>query len=306
MLVWDDNDYSTPLFIVVAVTYDLTSSPTFPLDFTISEQSSAPLGTLLWMAPHHPISVTGTGDSVTDISLPTWYIQMQEVSGTFEKKQEVQPSIYEEIFLMISHPLAIASILTFLVIIVVLWMRKSNSIDMSLITSQERQVCQTINSSDALNCSNCGALFVYDNVMDKIYEYMVNNAYTVHALFNKFDIDSSGTLESDELLKGLRSLRIADLPLKQLRALITSIDVDGNGVIDLEEFELALDEVQKRLDSKQDEEESNEAYDQSEVYPQETMNDSSVLVSKKKLFDQRIKMSQKWQKESKNCRSKPF
>ncbi|DAC11666.1 MAG TPA: hypothetical protein D7H86_07195, partial [Candidatus Poseidoniales archaeon] len=90
----------------------------------------------------------------------------------------------------------------------------------SLINSQECQVCETINPSDALNCSNCGALFVFDNVMDKIYEYMVNNAYTVHALFNKFDVDSSGTLESDELLKGLRSLRIADLPLKQLRALI--------------------------------------------------------------------------------------
>ena len=177
--------------------------------------------------------------------------------------------------------------LAFLVIIVVLWMRKSNSIDMSLITSQECQVCETINPSDALNCSNCGALFVYDNVMDKIYEYMVNNAYTVHALFNKFDVDSSGTLESDELLKGLRSLRIADLPLKQLRALITSIDVDGNGVIDLEEFELALDEVQKRLDSKEVEEEYEEEYDEtyeeSEAYSQEEVYDSPAVVSKKKI-----------------------
>ena len=177
--------------------------------------------------------------------------------------------------------------LAFLVIVVVLWMRKSNSIDMSLITSQECQVCETINPSDALNCSNCGALFVYDNVMDKIYEYMVNNAYTVHALFNKFDVDSSGTLESDELLKGLRSLRIADLPLKQLRALITSIDVDGNGVIDLEEFELALDEVQKRLDSEEVEEEYEEEYDEtheeSEVYSQEEVYDSPAIASKKKI-----------------------
>ena len=287
MLVWDDKDFSTPVHIVIAVTYDLTSSPTFPLDFTLSGQSSSPLGTLLWMAPHHPISVTGTGDAVTDMSLPTWYIQMQEVSGTFEKKQEVQPSLYDEIVLIISHPLAIASILAFLIIIVVLWMRKSNSIDMSLITSQECQVCETINPSDALNCSNCGALFVYDNVMDKIYEYMVNNAYTVHALFNKFDVDSSGTLESDELLKGLRSLRIADLPLKQLRALITSIDVDGNGVIDLEEFELALDEVQKRLDSEEVEEEIEEEYDEtyeeSETYSQEDVNDSPAIASKKKI-----------------------
>ena len=287
MLVWDDKDFSTPLHIVIEVTYDLTSAPTFPLDFTLSGQSSAPLGTLLWMAPHHPISVTGTGEFVNDVSLPTWYIQMQEVSGTFEKKQEVQPSLYDEIVLIISHPLAIASMLAFLVIIVVLWMRKSNSIDMSLITSQECQVCETINPSDALNCSNCGALFVYDNVMDKIYEYMVNNAYTVHALFNKFDVDSSGTLESDELLKGLRSLRIADLPLKQLRALITSIDVDGNGVIDLEEFELALDEVQKRLDSKEVEEEYEEEYDEtyeeSEAYSQEEVYDSPAVVSKKKI-----------------------
>ena len=287
MLVWDDKDFSTPLHIVVAVTYDLTSSPTFPLDFTLSGQSSAPLGTLLWMAPHHPILVTGTGDLVTEFSLPTWYIQMEEVSGTFEEKQEAQPSIYDEIISKLSHPLVIASTLAFLIILVVLWMRKSNSIDMSLINSQECQVCETINPSDALNCSNCGALFVFDNVMDKIYEYMVNNAYTVHALFNKFDVDSSGTLESDELLKGLRSLRIADLPLKQLRALITSIDVDGNGVIDLEEFEMALDEVQKRLD-KQDQEEEVVEYEEesedSEIYTQEDVNEAPAIVSKKKII----------------------
>ena len=95
---------------------------------------------------------------------------MEEVSGTFEEKQEAQPSVYDEIISKLSHPLVIASTLAILIILVVLWMRKSNSIDMSLINSQECQVCETINPSDALNCSNCGALFVFDNVMDKIYE----------------------------------------------------------------------------------------------------------------------------------------
>ena len=38
-------------------------------------------------------------------------------------------------------------------------------------------------------------------------------------------------------------MKIADLPLNQLQALVESLDEDGNGVIDLEEFEIALGSV---------------------------------------------------------------
>ena len=42
-------------------------------------------------------------------------------------------------------------------------------------------------------------------------------------------------------------MKIANLPVTQLQALVESLDEDGNGVIDLEEFEIALGSVDTML-----------------------------------------------------------
>ena len=62
-------------------------------------------------------------------------------------------------------------------------------------------------------------------------------------------------MEADELVAGLRSLKIAALPVTQLEALVESLDEDGNGVIDFEEFEMAIGSVQTMQDDEDFEEE---------------------------------------------------
>ena len=79
--------------------------------------------------------------------------------------------------------------------------------------------------------------------------------------------------------------------------------MDGNGVIDLEEFELALDEVQKRLDSKEVEEEYEEEYDEHTRNQKHILRKKSTIpqpsFQRKKLFDQRMKESLRLQKRVK-------
>ena len=112
---------------------------------------------------------------------------------------------------------------------------------------EECEVCGKFNPPGAVKCSECGVLFVYDQVMEKLHKWMKDNDLSVTELFDRFDEDGNGTLEEDELLRGLRSLKIANLPVSQLQALVESLDEDGNGVIDLEEFEIALGSVDTML-----------------------------------------------------------
>ena len=120
--------------------------------------------------------------------------------------------------------------------------------------------------------------------MEKLHSWMVENNYTVTELFNKFDEDGNGDLESDELLRGLRSLRIADLPVKQLRALIVSIDADGNGVIDLDEFQSAMADAEVSFERRQSDEQEGyeDGYEEQSDWQEEVI-DEPVRVRKKRV-----------------------
>jgi len=119
--------------------------------------------------------------------------------------------------------------------------RGRNKIDFD---SMECEFCGALNNINAVMCDECDALFVYDQVMDKLLRWMRENDVTVEEMFNRFDTNQNGYLESDELLSGLISLRIAALPTEQLEALVLNLDVDGNGVIDLEELQIAITGVE--------------------------------------------------------------
>jgi len=100
--------------------------------------------------------------------------------------------------------------------------------------------CNALVPLDSTRCPECGVLFVADDVVDILRQWVADTGINIRKLFEKFDENSDGTIDSNELKRGLLSLNLADLPPSQVDRLVAEIDADGNGVIDLDEFDQIL------------------------------------------------------------------
>ena len=96
--------------------------------------------------------------------------------------------------------------------------------------------CQSLVPLDSTRCPECGVLFVADDVVDVLRQWVSNTGIDLRKLFDKFDENGDGMIDSSELREGLLSLNLADLPPSQVDRLVQEIDADENGVIDLDEF----------------------------------------------------------------------
>ncbi len=107
-------------------------------------------------------------------------------------------------------------------------------------TLGECGACNALVPLDSTRCPECGVLFVADDVVDILRQWIADTGINIRKLFEKFDENDDGTIDSDELRKGLLSLNLADLPPSQVDRLVAEIDADENGVIDLDEFDQIL------------------------------------------------------------------
>ncbi len=122
--------------------------------------------------------------------------------------------------------------------------------------------CNALVPLDSTRCPECGVLFVADDVVDILRQWVADTGINIRKLFEKFDENSDGTIDSDELKRGLLSLNLADLPPSQVDRLVAEIDADGNGVIDLDEFDqILMGETSVESDGEPDSEEPADAKD---------------------------------------------
>jgi len=100
--------------------------------------------------------------------------------------------------------------------------------------------CNSLVPLDSKSCPECGVYFVADEVLDVLREWFSNTGIDAKVLFAKFDSDSDGSIDSEELREGLLKLNLADLPPSQIDRLISEVDDDNDGVISLEELVAAI------------------------------------------------------------------
>ena len=100
--------------------------------------------------------------------------------------------------------------------------------------------CNSLVPLDSKSCPECGVYFVADEVLDVLREWFTNTGIDAKVLFAKFDSDSDGSIDSEELKEGLLKLNLADLPPSQIDRLISEVDDDNDGVISLEELVAAI------------------------------------------------------------------
>ena len=124
--------------------------------------------------------------------------------------------------------------------------------------------CQALVPLNSKSCPECGVYFVADDVLDVLRNWFNNTGIDANMLFSKFDSDSDGSINADELKDGLLKMNLADLPPSQIDRLISEVDTDGDGVISLEELVAAINgEELSESDGDQDEP-SGKAKDYSE------------------------------------------
>ena len=135
--------------------------------------------------------------------------------------------------------------------------------------------CNALVPLDSTRCPECGVLFVADDVVDILRQWVADTGINIRKLFEKFDENSDGTIDSDELKRGLLSLNLADLPPSQVDRLVAEIDADGNGVIDLDEFDqILMGDTSVESDGEPDSEEPADAEDV-EDEPSQSEDDSA-------------------------------
>ena len=100
--------------------------------------------------------------------------------------------------------------------------------------------CQALVPLDSTKCPQCGVVFIADDVVDVLRNWLVTTGITIPMLFKKFDSDGDGQIDSAELRTGLLSLNLADLPPSQVDRLIETIDADGDGRLDLHELHATI------------------------------------------------------------------
>ena len=135
--------------------------------------------------------------------------------------------------------------------------------------------CQALVPLDSTSCPECGVLFVADDVVDILRKWVADTGINIRKLFDRFDENSDGTIDSAELKQGLLSLNLADLPPSQVDRLVAEIDADGNGLIDLDEFDAILngDEVGPSSEASSEPEEQED-----ETPPQDEDEDDDEVV----------------------------
>lgn len=100
--------------------------------------------------------------------------------------------------------------------------------------------CNSLVPIDSKKCPDCGVYFVADDVLDVLRDWFANTGIEPKKLFEKFDSDSDGSIDAEELRAGLLKMNLADLPPSQVDRLIDEVDTDSDGVISLAELVFSI------------------------------------------------------------------
>ena len=142
--------------------------------------------------------------------------------------------------------------------------------------------CMALVPVNSRSCPNCGVVFVADDVLDVLRKWVATTGISIRMLFDKFDVNKDGEISSEELKQGLLGLNLADLPPSQVDKLVSAIDEDGNGTIDLKELEITIsgeaevESTDKANDAETPETEANEEETPEVETPEEIEDEEDV------------------------------
>jgi len=100
------------------------------------------------------------------------------------------------------------------------------------------------------------ALADFQSELIDLARWLKSSGTTTIDLFMKMDLDSDGTLSPFEIREGLASLDIVDLPPWDVEKLVSSMDLDGDGKINIPELDIHMMRIMNSLSAEDDDKDS--------------------------------------------------
>ena len=133
MVLIRDGDSTTQISISITTTFQYSTMVSLPLDISLKEQTLPTDGSIAWLAPAHPISLTFRGDGVETEKIPLWWNDGETTASiTINQVSVKNPTAVDSLVDYAFHPVAFLLYLVMLGGVVTLLLRKQNEIDFSI------------------------------------------------------------------------------------------------------------------------------------------------------------------------------
>ena len=142
-------DSTTQVSFSIISTIELVSKVTLPGTLTIREQPAPTDGSIAWLAPAHPVSVTVAGDGIEETSIPLWWNNEDSLNITLKQKIEDDSISISDIVDFATSPIAITGFILAIILMTSIIIRKRNSIEINIdIETAESQLSEEIKTPD--------------------------------------------------------------------------------------------------------------------------------------------------------------
>ena len=126
------SSYSTQIKLTIITTFVMDTLIEYPLNLTLDDQPEPTEGSVAWLAPSHPISVTVSGTNANGETLKLWWNDGHQMTQLTLEKQVIEEDPVGEIIGWVFHPLMVALYMVICAVGLVLWIRRDNRIDLEL------------------------------------------------------------------------------------------------------------------------------------------------------------------------------
>ena len=133
-----DGDSTTQITIAITSTFEYSTMVSLPLDISLREQTLPTDGSIAWLAPAHPISLTFSGDGVKTEKIPLWWNDGETAASiTINQVSVKNPTAVDSLLDYAMHPVAFILYLAIFGGVITLLIRKQNEIDFNIDDEQD-------------------------------------------------------------------------------------------------------------------------------------------------------------------------
>ena len=127
------NDFKTHIGVEYTISFNLSSSPAFPLTVRFEEQTVATDASLTHLAEMHPIHVVLSANGANDVELSPWWTTESPLELTLEERVVKEPTLTQKgVGLFADYPILFVVVLGFLGGGILLVLRTKNTMGMDL------------------------------------------------------------------------------------------------------------------------------------------------------------------------------